>query len=63
MILVLIFFGVGLYLIASGGIVPLCIMSDYPIILAVGNITIGVILIILGIAIIIDLSDPFKHLE
>lgn len=62
MILVLIFFGVGLYLIASG-IVPLCVMSDYPILLAVGSITIGVILIILGIAIIIDLSDPFKHFE
>lgn len=62
MILVLIFFGVGLYLIASG-ITPLCCMPDYPILLAIGSITIGVILIVLGIAIIIDLSDPFKHLE
>lgn len=62
MVLVSIFFGVGLYLIASG-IVPLCIMSDYPILLAIGSITIGVILIVLGIAIIIDLSDLFKYLE
>lgn len=62
MLLVLMFFGFGLYSIASG-IVPLCVMSDYPILLSIINIIIGVISIVLGIAIIIDLSDPFKHFE